>query len=381
MMTGAQGTEQVAAWQAQGVSVSNIERELSTLWRPAPDDADGGRGLATRTSVLNLVVYTEGEQEGVRAEEIIAELADSHPSRALIVVAEPQSAESSLDAALSAHCHITPPGASRFCCEQVTITARGEAAHHVAGVVSPLLLPDLPVMVWWRASAPSSARFIQRLLDGADRLILDATTFGAGLAALRHVAAVRALLPPGCALADLSWTRLRPWREALASLFDDAPTKPFIRGVRSFEITYNAAASADGAADMKGTPPSVALFLGWFEASTGLQPTLVARQERSEGLPDGEVLGVALDAAIEDRHFRAVLRRDPAAPATVVENTWLDGTPHVANSHTLPIEDEGMLFARELERFGNDLLYVTALDRAASDAGPLGRLEGQHAER
>jgi glucose-6-phosphate dehydrogenase assembly protein OpcA len=395
MTAEAQSTEHVADWQARGISVSSIERELSMLWRAVPGSTAEDRPMAMRTSVLNLVVYTEGDSEGdpegapaSGVAEIIAQLAGSHPSRSIIVEAEPDHDTPSLDAALSAHCHVASAGQGKFCCEQVTITVKGEAARHVAGVVIPLLLPDLPTVVWWQGLPPLHARAFQRMVETADRLLVDSAQFGHGPAALRHAQQVRAALGKGCALADLAWTRLRLWREVVAALFDDAQRRPYARGIRSLDVTVGAPDSGEGDAtagsDLRGAPTLVPLLAGWIEAVTAVAPALTARRAAGGGVLAGDLAGLTLVAEHDGHLLEATLRRDAADPSHVVERVAIDGAPGAEARHGFATDTPSALLARELEHDGQDPIYETALACAVArfaapgdlppDEAPLGGL-------
>jgi glucose-6-phosphate dehydrogenase assembly protein OpcA len=61
----------------------------------------------------------------------------------------------------------------------VVIVAAGERVHHVPPLVQSLLLPDMPVAVWWLGDLPDEHEYIETLLDPADRLIVDSSHFDA----------------------------------------------------------------------------------------------------------------------------------------------------------------------------------------------------------
>ncbi len=359
-------------WPSTSISISTIERELSALWKTAPGDKATDRILATRTSVLNLVVYAEGEAAASRAADTIAQLAGSHPSRAIIIAAHPQHETASLDTTLSAHCHIASSGQGKFCCEQVTIVATGEAVDHVAGVVAPLLLPDLPTVVWWQGAPPLNSRLFQRVMEVGDRLIVDVEQFGYGWAALRQVQEVRAALIGHRVLADLTWTRLRPWRALIAGLFDPPQQRPFVRHLASVRIAYAMSeADAGGERDEHPLPPSVLLLVAWIESATGQLPevALRAEQARDQALLEGDLLSVEVEAAFDGHTLHAVLRRGAPGSTVVGETVALDGVTHEQRYHTLAAGTDSGWLARELEAHGDDPVYEAAVHYAVQQEG------------
>ena len=123
------------------MSVSQIERELGKL--RTNDDGT----LALRSSVLNMIVVTDEES----AQEItasVSKLAGHHPARAVVFIADPDEGESNVDVGLSAYCHARGGGA-QVCAEQITIHAEGPPATHLESLAGPLLIPDLPVFLWY----------------------------------------------------------------------------------------------------------------------------------------------------------------------------------------------------------------------------------------
>ena len=349
------------------ISISAIERELSALWQTAPGDEE--RVLATRTSVLNLVVYAEGDEAAARAADTVAQLAGSHPSRAIIVAAYPRHDTASLDTTLSAHCHIASSGHGKFCCEQVTIEATGEAVEHVAGVVAPLLLPDLPTVLWWQGVPPLDSRPFQRLVEIADRLIVDVEQFGYGQAALLQVQKVRQALGAHCALADLAWTRLRPWRELIASLFDPPSIRPFVRHLESLRIEYVAPSKDPLPVEAEQrTPPAILLLVAWIESATDLQlkVTLQPKKAPDQAMLGGDVLVFETEAAVNGHQLHAVLRRSAHESSVVIgETVEVDGIAREERRHTFAASADSGWLARELEAHGSDLVYEAAVDNAA----------------
>jgi glucose-6-phosphate dehydrogenase assembly protein OpcA len=98
--------------------------------------------------------------------------------------------------------------------EVAVLRLRGELAHYGNSVAVPLLLPDTPVVAFWPHNAPSvpADDLIGR---HAQRRITDLAAEADPIAAL---ATRKAGYRPGDT--DLAWTRLTPWRSALAGALD-----------------------------------------------------------------------------------------------------------------------------------------------------------------
>jgi glucose-6-phosphate dehydrogenase assembly protein OpcA len=164
--------------------------------------------------VLTLVIVTdEGEQyDAVRAATVAAR---QHPCRILVVIIRRPKDRSRLDAEIRVG--ETSPG------ETVLLRMYGPLGQHADSVVTPLLLPDTPVVTWWPGMPPSvPAEDPMGAL--AQRRITDAAVADTPREVLTRLAAG---YQPGDT--DLSWTRATPWRSLLAATLDQ-PSGQVISG-------------------------------------------------------------------------------------------------------------------------------------------------------
>ena len=167
-------------WVERDTSVRAVAAHLASLWdTPAPIDDEGTptvteKGLPhARASVLNLVVSVLDDPAADRVVQTLLDLGVRHPSRAVVLVPEPRTADSPLDARISTHCHDAIGSGERICYEEVVLTVRGEAAAHLNGIVAPLLIHDLPTHVWWPGDPPFNDPVFDQLVEMGDRLIVD----------------------------------------------------------------------------------------------------------------------------------------------------------------------------------------------------------------
>lgn len=165
------------------------------------------KGSTASGMVMTLVIVTDEENQS-DATQAAQYSAGEHPCRILTVIPRPgRNIEPRLDAGISM-------GDSDGPGELVRLRLRGELAGHAESVVLPLLLSDTPVVVWWPTSHP--ANVADDALGGlASRRIIDTTAAEDFVTAL---ASKQANMNRGDT--DLSWTRLTPWRAALAATLD-----------------------------------------------------------------------------------------------------------------------------------------------------------------
>jgi glucose-6-phosphate dehydrogenase assembly protein OpcA len=155
--------------------------------------------------VLNLIIMTDesAQYDAVRA---ASQAGREHPSRVLGLIARDPGAESRLDAEIR-----TGEGAPG---QTVLLRMYGPMGRHADSVVTPLLVPDTPVVTWWPRIGPSmpSGDPLGML---AQRRVTDAAAAPEPTGALIALAAG---YRPGDT--DLSWTRATTWRSVLAATLD-----------------------------------------------------------------------------------------------------------------------------------------------------------------
>lgn len=233
-------------WEAEDTSVDAVAAALARLAAGADTEPAGGRRRA-RARALTLVALADRAERPEA--EAIARLAMRHPLRAVVVVADP-GAPPGLHARIRRYSHPRSPEA--VAAEEVELRVGGRGAGHLAGVVEPLLLPELPAVLW-SAGAPAlgSDSFLE-LRALCDRTVIDLAAAGdlAGtLAALEHPETVD----------ELCWVRTLPWRDRVAALFDPPEHRPAAAAITRVRIRHR----------MRGRVAAL-LLGGWIGSRLGL---------------------------------------------------------------------------------------------------------------
>src|ERR671911_1665678 len=212
-----------------GMSVGQIERELGKL--RTNDDGT----LALRSSVLNLIVVTD-EDSAQEITDSVSRLAGRHPARVVVFIADPEG-ESNVDVRLSAFCNVRGGGGAQVCAEQVTIHAEGPPARHLESFAGPLLIPALPVFLWYPGEfSPHSPEFAA-MAELADRVILDSAAADNREGCLREIAGL--LEDPATpAVGDLQWVGISPWRSLLADPFGSPDRAGELEKIQRVEVLY-----------------------------------------------------------------------------------------------------------------------------------------------
>ncbi|WP_024355857.1 glucose-6-phosphate dehydrogenase assembly protein OpcA [Leucobacter chironomi] len=255
--------------QLPNTTVSAVARRLVAM------RLEGGVSALGR--VLTLIIATS-EPIDETVVEAANHASSEHPMRVIVIVADPDAASPRLDAEIRV-------GADAGASDVVVLRAYGEVCSGIESLVTGLLLPDAPVVVWWPGEAPErpGSHPLGRI---AQRRITDSADSSAEAFAARTT---------GYAAGDtdLAWTRLTRWREYLAAILDQPPFDP----VTAVEVV--------GGVDS----PSTRLLAAWL----GLMLQVPTEYRLHSGAPVVEgVRSVTLRRASGD----AVLER--VAPARAV---------------------------------------------------------------
>ena len=366
-------------WGARATSVEALELELTRLRRVHSAHAlELGRPIA-RASVLNLIVYAEREEHARRAARSIADLALRHPSRAIVVLAD-RGRRDGLERRIEMYCRLAITDSARLVCyEQILVRARGDSRQRVASAVIPLLVPDLPVFLWWTGAPPVGGPPFGDLLGVTDRLIVDSSDFARPDLALPSIARICSQARGLFGVTDLNWTRLTPWRELVAGFFDVDTWRPCLEAIVGVRIGFGV--DADG----RDIHPSQALLLvGWLASRLGwrsvdsLAPSeaggLLFRMARGDGAPitvrirprferglePGDTSGFRLQAKHGDDLYEFVLKRAPD-PRHVTATVLVNGATRSLRIVPLPAPGIDELLREELSIVGSDHVFEDAL--------------------
>lgn len=293
--------------QALGVSLPDVEGALSDL-------RGGDHAGSVRATTLNLIVHAAAEADVAETLEVLESVGRSRPLRAIVV----QAGDGSPVADVSSACWAGVGG--EICTERIVITGEADA---LPSAVESLLVPDLPVFVWWQGPVPDD-RLLYQLAFGATRLIIDSSEVG--------LEAVRRYRPRLSCVADLAWRRLAPWREAIASLFDGRGQRAALEHMIGVEV--------------RGPANEGELLAGWLRSRLGRQ--------------------VGLDLVSRTKHLNSVelhcgdkefvvrrLRRNDHGVAT--------GPGMAEHVVLLPIVEPVRLVAAELDHIGAERVFDEAL--------------------
>ena len=213
---------------------------------------EGGAIALSRVLTLVVPVGAAAAERGIRAAN---QASTEHPSRIIVVVDRDPTGQATLDAEIRV-------GGDAGASEVIVLRLRGSLIDQPDNLITPLLLPDVPIVTWWPDRLPPcpAATPLGAL---AQRRVTDAAMAPGSLA--ERLDRLRDGYTPGDT--DLSWTRITRWRAHLAAILDlppyEAVTQAVVVGLRDH--------------------PSVDFLAGWL-GWTLRCPIRVLRQGREGGL-------------------------------------------------------------------------------------------------
>jgi glucose-6-phosphate dehydrogenase assembly protein OpcA len=399
------GEPATSRWHVRASSVSDCVEQLGMIWSTAAEEAESARisednrqvalgdprlsgrldprrsvRVRMRTSVLTLVVIAPRPETAERALAAINALHARHPSRAIVISPGDFDGPSTMDAHIYAECKLSDRSGAEVCTEQMLIKTGGELSQHLDRVVAPLLIHDLPVVLWWPDDPAFGTRHFQQIAAICDRLLVDSGSFRDD--GSRRMAGLAAVVSKGVSVSDIGWMRLTLWRELLAGLFEHPLLTPEVAHIRSVRIDVARPAEILRLSKAAFVCGWLAAMLGWHvvrplseakgsdslvgawrrgrkEIKIELKPVRAGLASAPRGA--GSLVRLEVEAARARREVRARITRQQDHLLATAD--W-NGAQVTRRAGRLEPFDEMPFIAEALERAGADQVFERALVRA-----------------
>jgi glucose-6-phosphate dehydrogenase assembly protein OpcA len=278
------------SWSARSTTPAEVAAALRDLLVTC--NAEAGACIPAR--VLNLVCVVDAEESGAIAERLL-QAGRYHASRTILCAVERDRTEIGAVATLGSAFHRSR-GDFALLREAVTLELGERHLPHLDTIVDPLVVSDLPTVVWCVHGHDAAVRV---LLPLAQVVLLDSSGPDDPRAALADACE----LLRRAYVVDLAWLRSTPWRERVAAAFDPPHRRAELDAIRAVTIRHRADSAVAGL-----------LLLGWLASRLGWQ--LVPLHEADEGLA-GEVRR-------SDRPIRVALVPDTRLPVPGLASVTLE---------------------------------------------------------
>jgi len=279
-----------------------------------------------------------------------------------------------VSAQVSAYCPVQKSGSSNLvCCEYITLRGTKDALERVGDLVKSLVVSDLPMFVWWKATPNPEQELFGRLAKISSCLVLDSSYYGD---AESEILKIQKLVNEHTNIADLNWYRLAPWQELAAEAFDPPERRMDIKEINRVGVDYE-----------KGNPAQALMFLGWLASRMNWQPVsyeneggeyslkrirfkdeadreieaeLAAIPVANSGEVLGDLTGVRLESTNPKANCNTILCSETMG-CMRMESGGSAQSSLVEEVTSLSDQRSDLLLEQQLQRWGEDVLFEESL--------------------
>lgn len=376
----------VPSLPSKGIDVAQIEKELASMWANASDGENGTRSGVTRACALNLIVYTTPQDDRESLEDLLSQVNEQHPGRTLILVADRETQVPRLAAYLSTRCRLLGGTGKQICGEQITIEVSGPIVQTAATAVTPLLVPDVPVYLWWKDIPHYEDKLFDRLAQMADRIVINSAAFDHPYDDLLRLAKMIADASRPVRVSDLNWGELTSWRTLLASFWDVPDYRPLLEKIDRVTLHYRPPTDAPDE-----IAPKALLLASWFSSRLGWKVTGHAVRANEEvvefDLSSGSreiIFSLIRDKTAELNHsvissFALSTTKEAAEFSVALRagGTKLETEARIGDAHSVgrvlgyQMRSEAERLSRELAFLTHDAIYEESVAQAAQLVGAI----------
>lgn len=237
-----------ATWFERDTSPAAIEAALRDLLV----ERRHGNGAAIPARVLNLVAIVDRQWRG-EVENRLERVGRYHASRTVLVAVESRRTTIDARATIIADAEGLA-GEFSTTHEHVVVDIGAKHVGHLATIVDPLVVTDLPTMLW----APHGhGDAIDALMPLAQVVLLDSVDEPD----IEDAVGRARELAQRAYVVDLAWLRSTPWRERIAASFDPERYRLQLPTISSVEVRHHPDSAIAGV-----------LLLGWLSSRLGWKP-------------------------------------------------------------------------------------------------------------
>ena len=263
-------------WAAQKTTPAAVEAALRELLIERHNESDG----YVPARVLNMICIVERQWSGEIANRL-RRVGRYHASRTIVCAVSER--RTTIDAVASVSGETAPTDGEHVLTHETVILDLGPThLEHLESIVDPLVITDLTTVVWaphghWRA--------VDALRELSQCVLLDSVEDPDVAGALRRA---QRLLDERYVV-DLAWLRSTPWRERVATLFNQPSRRPLLEEIAQLRIR-NVAES--GAAAL--------LVCGWLTSRLGWPQGRLERDGHGRSIGTMGDVGVMLESVQQD---------------------------------------------------------------------------------
>ncbi|MCB1135565.1 MAG: glucose-6-phosphate dehydrogenase assembly protein OpcA [Chlamydiia bacterium] len=223
------GTEQKPMQERNGVQLPNIEKELDRLW----DQNEGGS--RTRACLFTLVVFVQERCRSDYFDTLVSAVTEQYPCRIIYIKANPDPKQDYFHSSVSVEA--LGQGNQKTTCDKITLEVSASQLGRVPFIVSPHLVPDLPIYLMWGQDPTTETQVLPQLTRFATRVVFDPECTNDLHRFSREI--LQRIGKSGADILDLNWARCHGWRELLASVYSKDDDIKRLSACCNIDIVYN----------------------------------------------------------------------------------------------------------------------------------------------
>lgn len=347
------------------IPLADIESEFRKIWEHAGDKNDAS--MAFRASTLNLIVICNNKDHFNEILDMAPEITKSHPGRIILVLLDPDQETERISANISAFCHPHREDGRQICCELITLETGNDGAKHLSGTLLPLILSDLPVFLYSPDNLVLNSPHFEHLKKSIERVILNAPDIFDSLDSVYKYVDSVIKTSKYSKISDLEWSRLTPWREALARLFDGKEGKQKLTAVSGINIRTGGAGFSSTALFLAGW---MASRLQWsvhkYENKENLDISLRTAGRKihtrlysgADNVPNGDISAIEIEFGADSDEMLTAKFKDGGINLLKLQNDQEQFLDKIATS----TPSQTWLIGNELDFVRADTVYLASIE-------------------
>lgn len=231
------------------IDSGSIQTELNRL-KESPTD-----GNQIKASLFNLVIYVHDPKRLDYFNKIVKMVVDQFPCRIIFIQGNSNSSKTTLQ--------VNVQTGSKGISDQIYIIASGDGLTQVPFLIYPLLIPDLPIYLFWSQDLTKDAHILPCIKRLATRIIIDSENTDD----LQNFSQTirKQLQLTSTDIVDMNWYRIAGWKQIIARAFDSKDRIDLLGKATHIKIIYN------DVSDPSSTQPKTqAIYLqAWLASCLG----------------------------------------------------------------------------------------------------------------
>ncbi len=336
------------------INIPNIEQELNRLWKGLKEKK------LSKASLFTLIIYAHEPRRAQYLQDLVHTILEKFPCRIIFIEGEDtdrQYFHVSVSTVVSGA--NSDPQNAKVACDQITIAASKNQLFRVPFLITPNLVPDLPVYLLWGQNPFEENVIFPHLQPIADRVIFDSECSDNLSLFCQEMKDNLGVL--SIDVMDINWAIVSNWRDMLFQLFDTKEKIEELKEIKSIVINYH-----HNATETVQHPEIRAIYLqGWLAASLGWRyratevfenniiisyfgpntPVVIAlAPQKCDNLPPGGI--ASLEITLTNGHSYSIARK-PNISQVIVHASTKD---ECKLPYTIPLPNvhRGLNFIKEI---------------------------------